>query len=104
MEIDESQVPGTVYLVDVDHSASSPHSASSGDIILVPAPSSDPNDPLNWSTSRKRLHLLCLMLFVFFNGMALSVVYSVLVPLSEPLGVTGNICPSFLAYNMHVIY
>lgn len=86
----EPEVAGTVYLVDVDQTASTRHADSATDIILVPTPSNDPNDPLNWSAPRKRLHLLCIMLFTFFNGMALSVVYSVLVPLSEPLGVTGT--------------
>ncbi|TWU71187.1 hypothetical protein ED733_001573 [Metarhizium rileyi] len=95
-----SQVPGTVHLVDLDRTAAAPHAGNDNDIILVPKPSSDPDDPLNWSPSRKRLHLVCLILligrrasalqyrFVFFNGMALSVVYSVLVPLSPALRVT----------------
>ncbi|KGQ06374.1 putative MFS-type transporter [Beauveria bassiana D1-5] len=86
--MDETQVPGTVLLVDLEHTAATQHASDSRDIILVPTPSRDPNDPLNWSVGRKRLHLICLMIFVLFNGMALSVVYSVLVPLSTALGVT----------------
>ncbi|KAM3428657.1 hypothetical protein MY4824_008697 [Beauveria thailandica] len=73
-DMDESQIPGTVLLVDLEHTAATRHASDSRDIILVPTPSRDPNDPLN-----------C---FVLFNGMALSVVYSVLVPLSSALGVT----------------
>ncbi|EFZ02997.2 MFS transporter [Metarhizium robertsii] len=73
MEMDAAQVPGTVHLVDLDRSAATPHTGNHNDIILVPTPSSDPNDPLNWSPSRKRLHLVCLIVFVFFNGMALHV-------------------------------
>ncbi|OAQ96105.1 hypothetical protein LLEC1_07488 [Akanthomyces lecanii] len=97
MEMDESQIPGTVHLVDLEHKEATPHAGSSRDIILIPTPSRDPNDPLNWSAARKRLHLVCLMVlrklilccsYVGFNGMALSVVYSVLVPLSSALGVT----------------
>ncbi|KAM3499600.1 hypothetical protein MY10362_007148 [Beauveria mimosiformis] len=87
-DMDESQIPGTVLLVDLEHTAATQHASESRDIILVPTPSRDPNDPLNWSVGRKRLHLICLMVFVLFNGMALSVVYSVLVPLSSALGVT----------------
>ncbi|KAM3467934.1 hypothetical protein MY5147_008432 [Beauveria neobassiana] len=87
-DMDETQVPGTVLLVDLEHTAATQHASDSRDIILVPTPSRDPNDPLNWSVGRKRLHLICLMIFVLFNGMALSVVYSVLVPLSTALGVT----------------
>lgn len=35
--------------------------------------------------------------FVLFNGMALSVVYSLLVPLSGALGVTGTSIPETLS-------
>ncbi|EGX88308.1 MFS transporter [Cordyceps militaris CM01] len=86
-DMDVSQVPGTVHLVDLEQTAATRHASGGGssrDIILVPTPSADPNDPLNWSPGRKRLHLVCLMI-----GMSLSAVYSVLVPLSGALGVTG---------------
>ncbi|TQV93693.1 MFS transporter [Cordyceps javanica] len=86
--MDESLIPGTVHLVDLEQTADTQHASGSRDIILVPTPSADPNDPLNWSPGRKRLHLACLMIFVLFNGMSLSAVYSVLVPLSSALGVT----------------
>lgn len=59
--IDESQIPGTVYLLDLDHSAVAAHAAGNADIILVPAPSADPNDPLNWTPWRKRLQLISLI-------------------------------------------
>lgn len=61
MEMDESQIPGTVHLVDLEHTEATRHAGSSRDIILIPTPSRDPNDPLNWSAGRKRLHLICLM-------------------------------------------
>lgn len=60
-DMDESQIPGTVQLVDLAQTAAARHASGSHDIILVPTPSKDPNDPLNWSASRKRLHLVCLM-------------------------------------------
>lgn len=50
--IDDSIVPGTVDLVDVDHKHSTKHSRAHKDIILVPTPSDDPDDPLNWSPRR----------------------------------------------------
>lgn len=65
MDIDESQIPGTVLLVDVEHTAEGLHSQSKDNIILIPTPSNDINDPLNWSTWRKRKHLLCLIVCVF---------------------------------------
>lgn len=59
--VDESQIPGTVLLVDLEQTAATKHASGSRDIILVPTPSKDPNDPLNWSTRRKQLHLTCIM-------------------------------------------
>lgn len=61
LETDETQIPGTVHLVDLEQSAATQHADGTRDIILVPTPSKDPNDPLNWSAGRKRLHLVCIM-------------------------------------------
>lgn len=61
VDIDESQIPGTVLLVDVEHTAEALHSQSKDSIILIPTPSNDINDPLNWSPWRKRQHLICLI-------------------------------------------
>lgn len=41
-QIDDSIVPGTVHLVDLDHNISSKHSKAQQDIVLVPTPSEDP--------------------------------------------------------------
>ncbi|KUI54415.1 hypothetical protein VP1G_01762 [Cytospora mali] len=87
-DIDESQVPGTVQLVDLDAHIVTRHAAGHKDIILIPTPSDDPEDPLNWTPARKRLALTCILLYTWFNGMALSVVYSVLTPLSTALNVS----------------
>ncbi|OTA86368.1 hypothetical protein M434DRAFT_82144 [Hypoxylon sp. CO27-5] len=87
-DIDESLIPGTVHLVDLEHTMATRHAKDQKDIVLVPTPSSDPNDPLNWTPRRKYLALACALLYTWFNGMALSVVYSVLVPLSTALSVT----------------
>jgi hypothetical protein len=96
-------VPGTVHLVDLDHSMQARH-AGNGDIILNPAPSSDPDDPLNWTPRRKLTSTICTNLYVqppftideangvrrytWMVGIAVSTVYSVLVPLSEASGVS----------------
>ncbi|KAJ6442366.1 MFS transporter [Purpureocillium lavendulum] len=85
--IDESDIPGTVRLVDLEHNAATLHDRNRADIILIPTPSTDVNDPLNWSLGRKRLHLFCLLVFTMFNGLTLAVVYSVLVPLTTALDV-----------------
>jgi MFS family permease len=86
--IDDSVVPGTVHLVDLDHTSTARHSIARKDIILVPTPSDDPDDPLNWSKRRKYLSLACMCVYVWFTGIANSVVYSVLVPLSESTGLS----------------
>lgn len=49
-------VPGTVHLVDIEHTMHTRHAAGGAkDVVLVPTPSSDPDDPLNWSPRRKML-------------------------------------------------
>lgn len=82
-DIDNSVTPGTVHLIDVDHTLHTKHSRAHADIVLVPTPSEDPDDPLNWGPRRKLLSLVCMCLYVWFTGVCNSVVYSVLVPLSE---------------------
>jgi hypothetical protein len=44
-------VPGTVHLVDLDGTMRAKHAANSGlrDVVLVPPPSSDPDDPVSVS-------------------------------------------------------
>ncbi|KAF7563531.1 hypothetical protein G7046_g570 [Stylonectria norvegica] len=85
---DRDAIPGTVHLVDVDHTMHAPHTGGSGDIVLNPIPSSDPNDPLNWSPRRKLQSMICQSLYTWFTGIAVSTVYSVIVPLSAASGVS----------------
>lgn len=54
--------PGTVYLVDHDHRVHSRHAKSDTEIVLVPAPSNDPDDPLNWTPRRRLLATTCMFL------------------------------------------
>ena len=51
-----SPVPGTVHLVDLDGTIAAQHAEGSGkrDIVLVPAPSSDPDDPVCLPFCRQR--------------------------------------------------
>ncbi|KAK5133040.1 hypothetical protein LTR08_008245 [Meristemomyces frigidus] len=83
--VDDNVVPGTVHLIDLDHSMQAKHSKAQQDVVLVPTPSDDPDDPLNWSPRRKYLSLACMCVHVWFVGIANSVVYSVLMPLSDAL-------------------
>lgn len=44
------------------------HSSAHGHRVLVPQPSSDPNDPLNWSRTWKGLAMVGMALSSFANG------------------------------------
>ncbi|OCT48505.1 MFS transporter [Cladophialophora carrionii] len=82
-------VPGTVHLVDIEHTMHTRHAGSGDkDIVLVPTPSNDPDDPLNWSPKRKLMNTVSVNIYTLVVGIANSVVYSVLVPLSEASGVS----------------
>lgn len=90
---DQDHVPGTVCLVDVAGQASSAlHDASHKDIVLVPRPSSDPNDPLNWTYRRKLLAVSMAYLYVLGTGIATSLQYSVLADITADTGIsTANL-------------
>ncbi|KAH9882287.1 hypothetical protein J1614_000523 [Plenodomus biglobosus] len=80
-------IPGTVHLVDLNHDVQALH-AGHGDIILDPSPSSDPEDPLNWTPRRKLLSTICVNLYTWMTAISLATMYSVLVPLSAASGIS----------------
>ncbi|KAJ4367292.1 hypothetical protein N0V83_006873 [Neocucurbitaria cava] len=84
----EEIVPGTVHLVDTGHDVHGKHLGGDKDIVLVPQPSSDPEDPLNWSPRRKGMAIG--MVYCYTLGVAIStaVQYSVLTPISDDTGLT----------------
>ncbi len=58
-------IPGTVHLVDLEGTVHAQHAEGGNhDIVLVPAPSADPDDPLNWSPRRKALSTVCVNVYV----------------------------------------
>src|SRR6267154_5447497 len=63
-DIDDSVVPGSVYLVDVQEKSTVVHAQTDSAIVLSPTPSNDINDPLNWSRGRKLLQIICVMICV----------------------------------------
>ena len=88
-EIDDLIVPGTIHLVDLEHTLRAKHAKGTyQDVVLVPSPSDDPDDPLNWSPRRKALSAACWIVYTLANGIANSVVYSVLMPLSVSLNIS----------------
>ncbi len=56
-------VPGTVHLVDLEHKMHTRHAGGTGDVVLVPTPSDDPDDPLNWSPKRKFMSTATLAMY-----------------------------------------
>ncbi|KAF2737874.1 MFS general substrate transporter [Polyplosphaeria fusca] len=82
-------VPGTVHLVDLLGTMRAQHAGGEQrDIVLVPAPSADPDDPLNWSPGRKALSTACMCVYTLMVGIASAAIYSVLEPISEETGLT----------------
>ncbi len=64
-QIDDSVVPGTVHLVDLEYTLRTKHAKGSyQDVVLVPTPSNDPDDPLNWTPRRKALSATCWIVYV----------------------------------------
>lgn len=78
MAIDHNAVPGTTHLVEKD---------ADKRVVLIPTPSDDPNDPLNWSKARKWKHMFCVVLYVFATGIPGTCIYSILPNISEAPGV-----------------
>lgn len=75
-------VPGTVRLVDV--AAELRHDA----IELVPRPSEDPEDPLNWSKRRKYLSALMVCVYTLGVGLPATLQYSVLIDITHDTGIS----------------
>ncbi|KAI1619193.1 hypothetical protein EDD37DRAFT_306133 [Exophiala viscosa] len=84
-----SVIPGTLHLVDLQRTLAVKHAEGDlADVVLVPAPSNDPDDPLNWSPRRKLLSTISLCVYLLMIGLAVSCVYSIIVPISEDTGLT----------------
>ncbi|OWB67638.1 hypothetical protein B5S33_g4210 [[Candida] boidinii] len=80
-KINYEVVPGTTHLVDID----SEHKKDS--IVLVPTPSDDPNDPLNWSKARKWHLMFCIVVYTFGTGIPGTCIYSILTDIAAAPGV-----------------
>lgn len=76
-------IPGTIHLVNTD----SRHGGRDETIVLNPTPSADPEDPLNWSRSRKLWNIAMVYIYVFGIGIATTVQYSILTNISEDTGI-----------------
>ncbi|CAD0096696.1 unnamed protein product [Aureobasidium mustum] len=85
---DDNIAPGTVRLIDANGELNVKHSEGHGDIILVPTPSEDPEDPLNWTKQRKLLHTACMVMYTVMMVFPSAAVYSVAKPISTSTGIS----------------
>ncbi|KAL5323507.1 hypothetical protein ACEPPN_008044 [Leptodophora sp. 'Broadleaf-Isolate-01'] len=66
-------VPGTIRIIDLLHTMNVQHmEGSKSDIVLVPQPTRDPNDPLNWSRWRKEYHYWLLWWWGFIAAVSVN--------------------------------
>lgn len=90
VEHGERLPPGTVHLVDLEGNIATKHAEgkNQNDIILVPRPSEDPEDPLNWSLRRKLLATSCVVVYTIMLAIPSSAVYSVVTPIRKATGLS----------------
>ncbi|CAG8958498.1 hypothetical protein HYFRA_00009812 [Hymenoscyphus fraxineus] len=81
--IEDQAAPGTVQLIDADGHLHVKHSADAHDIVLVPRPSDDPEDPLNWTKKRKLVQTSCVVMYTVMMVFPSSAVYSVTTPIAR---------------------
>ncbi|EKD21760.1 major facilitator superfamily transporter [Drepanopeziza brunnea f. sp. 'multigermtubi' MB_m1] len=81
--IEDRSAPGTLQLIDTTGELHVKHSEAAQDIVLIPVPSDDPEDPLNWSRRRKLLHTSCMVIYTVMMVFPSSAVYSVTTPISK---------------------
>lgn len=82
--------PGTVHLVDLGGTLKAKHADGkhASDIVLIPRPSDDPEDPLNWSPRRKLLATSCVVVYTIMLAIPSSAVYSIVTPIREATGLS----------------
>lgn len=84
-EIDYNAIPGTSHLVDVKHiSIEKGSKEDKKGIILIPTPSDDPNDPLNWTKWRKyKVLFFGVVLYCFGGSIPGCCIYSILTDIAN---------------------
>ncbi|CZT14560.1 related to transporter protein HOL1 [Ramularia collo-cygni] len=91
MDEERKLPPGTVRLVDIDHTLNTKHAnGADQDIVLHPKPSEDPEDPLNWSFRRKMLSTSCIIMYTLMIAIPSGSVYSVVKPIQAATGLELN--------------
>ncbi|KFG84180.1 Major Facilitator Superfamily protein [Metarhizium anisopliae] len=77
-------VPGTVHLVDLRDATA----GEAGTVELVPKPSDNPEDPLNWSRLRKYKAVAMVLVYTLGVGMPTTLQYSVLSDITKETGIS----------------
>ncbi|KPM42206.1 hypothetical protein AK830_g4349 [Neonectria ditissima] len=88
--MDDQSSPGTVLIED-QHGTQ---------VVLRPSPSADPNQPLNWSTRRKTIHMALLSLYAIMVFAILCVNVPLYQDFNEELGISYDQLNNGYATNM----
>lgn len=88
--IPEDMVPGTVRLVGLDETPHDDQRKLRTHIELVPKPSSDRNDPLNWSQRRKLWLFAMVFVYTLGIGIPTTLQYSVLGDITADTGIATD--------------
>lgn len=111
-------VPGTIRLVDIEGEARyEQHAQGPKDIVLIPRPSADLEDPLNWSRKRKLIQITMVYVYTLGVGIPTTLQYSVLADITRDTAITtgelvtgtGLVCsgsqlPSLMAAGVFISY
>lgn len=98
-------VPGTVHLIDIQGDSRLKHRKDTrNDVVLIPQPTNDPDDPLNWSRVRKEYHFSILIVWSILVAASVNWSGPVWVPLQldlnttiDDLNISAALCFAFLA-------
>lgn len=85
---DDKSAPGTVKLIDTSGELNVKKSDAEHDVVLVPTPSDDPEDPLNWTKKRKLLATSCVVMYCLMMVFPSCAVYSVETPIAAATSLT----------------
>lgn len=77
-----------------------PETAADGHTVLIPQPSDDTNDPLNWSRFKKGYHLAIIAYLAFLPDFGSSIGISALIPQAKQWGLPENTVQHNLVGNL----
>lgn len=87
--LEHDDIPGTEYLVDVNHSLEVSHAnAESSDVVLIPQPTACGSDPLTWSMTKKYYQLFLLALYACAFSMGENLLGAAWTTVSNDTGVS----------------